>query len=176
MCGRFQSVYVVCARVRVRTCLDVATPTERFQLRLLTLIIINDELLVIIIIINNLLFGRNDQIQLTMEGKPDLAELENEVITNNWYSLGLQLKLEETDLDAIEKESTNNIQTCRRRMFSKWLNTVLHASRKQLLDALRTTAVAEIALAEKYETFILRKYHLSSMESQPKLCKWAKHV
>ena len=86
--------------------------------------------------------------------RPELAELENHVRTNKWHAVGLQLHLEENDLVAIEQEYRGNIASCRRSMFDLWLKTFPEASRKQLLDCLKSEAVAEIHMAEQYRECI----------------------
>ena len=89
--------------------------------------------------------------------RPELAELENHVRTNEWHAVGLQLHLEENDLVAIEREHHGKIASCRRSMFDLWLKTSPEASRKQLLDCLKSKAVAEIHMAEQYRECICRQ-------------------
>ena len=86
--------------------------------------------------------------------RPELAELENHVRTNEWHAVGLQLHLEQNDLVAIEREYRGDIASCRRSMFQLWLKTFPEASRKQLLDCLKSKAVAEIHMAEQYREYI----------------------
>ena len=102
-----------------------------------------------------------------MEDKPKLAELVAQVRTNKWYSLGLQLQLEDNDLEAIRLDF-HNIEDRRREMFRKWLRTVPDASRKQLLAALKTEAVAENRMAHEYEEFV---HNIISYSAQSLLCK-----
>ena len=104
---------------------------------------------------------------LQMEEKPELAELVAQVRTNKWYNLGLQLQLKDNDLEAIRLDCYN-IEDRRREMFSKWLRTVPDASRKQLLAALKTEAVAENRMAYEYETFV---HNIISYSAQSLLCK-----
>ena len=89
--------------------------------------------------------------------RPELAELENHVRTIKWHAVGLQLQLEENDLVAIEREYRGDIASCRRSMFDLWLKTFPGASRKQLLDGLKSKAVAEIHMAEQYRECICRQ-------------------
>ena len=86
--------------------------------------------------------------------RPELAELENEVRSNKWEEIGLQLGLKDSDLVAIRQQWGGNVNSCRREMFRLWLETNPKASRKQLLAALRENAVAEMYTAEQYETYI----------------------
>ena len=89
-----------------------------------------------------------------LNGRPELAELENHVRTYNWHAVGLQLHLEQDDLVAIKRECHGDIASCRRSMFDLWLKTFPEASRKQLLDCLKSDAVAEIHMAEQYRECI----------------------
>ena len=89
-----------------------------------------------------------------MKSRPEIAELDNHVRTNKWHALGLQLGLDNVELDALQFQCHGDIATCRRRMFSLWLQTKSNPSRQQLLDALRTRAVAEWYMAETYEAHI----------------------
>ena len=86
--------------------------------------------------------------------RPEIAELENHVRTNSWYALGLQLGLNNGELDALELQYRGDIATCRRKMFSLWLQTKPKPSRQQLIVVLKTEAVAEMYIAEQYESYI----------------------
>ena len=88
-----------------------------------------------------------------MEERPDLAELQNHVITTKWVNLGLQLGLRDNDLKEIELKYSD-IGDCRREMLRVWLSTSPEACRKHLLEALKTDSVAEFSIAEMYNTFI----------------------
>ena len=57
-------------------------------------------------------------------------------VTPNWYSLGLELGLPQDTLDVIEEDSGRNSNTCKRKMFSKWLLSNEDASYTSLVDAL----------------------------------------
>ena len=94
-----------------------------------------------------------------MEVIPNLSELDNHVRTNKWYALGLQLGIEDNELEAIEKHRSGDIDECRRAMFRKWLHTTSNACRKELLNALRTKAVDEIAIAKEYEKLFIKTPH-----------------
>ena len=86
-----------------------------------------------------------------MEVRPNLAELDNYVRTNKWYALGLQLGIEDKELEAIKIKFGGDIDECRRAMFRSWLNNTSNPCRKQLLDCLNRKAVDEKAIAEEYE-------------------------
>ena len=89
-----------------------------------------------------------------MDDRPELAELVENVRTNKWHELGLQLNLEDNDLVAIRRQCHHVISECRREMFSNWLTNTTDASRKQILKALKTRAVSEIYMARQYELYI----------------------
>ena len=86
-----------------------------------------------------------------MDDRPDLAELAEHVRTIHWHGLGLQLGLENDDLSSIRCSITEG---CRTEMFNSWLKKSINATRRQLLEALRSSAVAEIHMAECYEKYI----------------------
>ena len=52
--------------------------------------------------------------------KPELKDLVL-VKTTKWYNLGLQLGIEDTELDVIEENSPKDIDACKRKMFKAWL-------------------------------------------------------
>ena len=94
-----------------------------------------------------------------MELSPNLSELDNYVRTNKWYALGLQLGIEDKELEAIEKTRYGDIDQCRRAMFRIWLGTSTNPCRKELLIALRTKAVDENAIANEYEKLFIKTPH-----------------
>ena len=89
--------------------------------------------------------------------RPELAELQNQVMTIKWKTLGLQLGLNNDRLEEFSREHPGDIADCRQKMFASWLQTKPNASRQQVLDALRTEAVSEIYMAEKYEEYISKQ-------------------
>ena len=94
-----------------------------------------------------------------MNGRPKLAELQESVRTSKWYNLGIQLGLEDNDLEGIAKQNGRDVDDCRRAMFGLWLRASSKPTRKQLLYALRTKSVAEISIADEYE----RSFQANSM-------------
>ena len=52
---------------------------------------------------------------------------------NDWYSLGLQLDIEDSKLDEIQKESNNNISLAKRMMFQHWLQNDTDANKHEKL-------------------------------------------
>ena len=93
-----------------------------------------------------------------MEVCPKLSELDNYVRAHKWYALGLQLGIEDKELEEIEKHCSGDVDECRRAMFRIWLGTSSNPCRKELLIALRRNAVDEIAVAERYEKFIITSH------------------
>ena len=72
--------------------------------------------------------------------------------TTEWYDLGLQLGIEDTELEEIQSNNPKNIRTCRREMFRAWLRITSSPSYKQLVEAL--LAVGEMSEANRlYEKY-----------------------
>lgn len=67
--------------------------------------------------------------------------------TTKWYSLGLQLGIEDTELDVIEENNPKDINVCQRKMFKAWLKITPSPSYQQLVEALYT--VGEISEADR---------------------------
>ena len=96
--------------------------------------------------------------------RPELLELQNQVMIIHWEALGLQLGLENDQLVAIRQQRLGNTAACRNDMFALWLRTKPNASRQQLLYALRTNnGVAEFYMAEQYEIYILSQSNAKGM-------------
>ena len=74
------------------------------------------------------------------------------VQTKEWYDLGLQLGVEDTDLDVIQSNNPQNLRACRREMFKAWLKMTPTPTYQQLVDAL-------MAVGEVREADTLRKKH-----------------
>ena len=53
-----------------------------------------------------------------------------------WYELGLQLGVEDTELEVIEKDNRGDLKACRRNMFRAWLRITPNPSHQQLVEAL----------------------------------------
>lgn len=68
------------------------------------------------------------------------------VQTKEWYDLGLQLGVEDTDLDVIQSNNPQNLRACRREMFKAWLKMTPTPTYQQLVDALM--AVGEVREAD----------------------------
>ena len=67
--------------------------------------------------------------------RPQLKDLVL-VQTIEWYDLGLQLGIDDTELDVIEKNNRGDLKACRRNMFRAWLRITPTPSYQQLVEAL----------------------------------------
>ena len=69
-----------------------------------------------------------------------------------WYELGLQLGVEDAELEEIEKKNQGNLKACRRNMFRAWLRITPNPSYQQLVEALMTVGEGKAAdfLCKKY--------------------------
>ena len=86
-----------------------------------------------------------------LDGKLTLNELFQHVnICTKWYEFGVLLELNSAKLDAIDKDyKESNMKTLK--MFDLWLKTNPSATRKRIIDTLRTKAIGENAVAEEYK-------------------------
>ena len=64
-----------------------------------------------------------------------------------WYDLGLQLGVEDEDLDVIKRDNPGNLKACKREMFRAWLKITPNPSYQQLVEAL--TAVGDVREANQ---------------------------
>ena len=53
-----------------------------------------------------------------------------------WYDLGLQLDIDDHELDVIQKDHRGDVSACRREMFRTWLKNFPIATYQQLVQAL----------------------------------------
>ena len=69
-----------------------------------------------------------------------------------WYELGLQLGVEDAELEAIEKNNRGDLKACRRNMFRAWLRITPSPSYQQLVEALMAVGEGKEAdlLSKKY--------------------------
>ena len=99
-----------------------------------------------------------------LEEKPTLDELcEHIRIGSKWYQFGILLKLDSKKLDNIHKQPDDSTYKTLK-MFELWLDTNPHATRRQVLDALRKEVIEENTIAHKYELVVLRKCCISAGE------------
>ena len=83
--------------------------------------------------------------------KPTLDELCRHVrIDTEWYKFGVLLKLNTTKLEGIRvmNESTG-FKTVK--MFELWLSSKPTATRREIIETLRTEAIGEKTIAEDYD-------------------------
>ena len=68
-----------------------------------------------------------------------------------WYELGLQLGVDDAELEEIEKNN-RDLRACRRSMFRAWLRITPSPSYQQLVEALMTVGEGKEAdlLCKKY--------------------------
>ena len=64
-----------------------------------------------------------------------------------WYDLGLQLGVEDEELDVIKGNNTRNLRACKREMFRAWLRIAANPSYQQLVEAL--IAVGDVKEADQ---------------------------
>ena len=82
------------------------------------------------------------------EERPKMSELATVPIQPaQWYTLGLQLGLEEDVLNKIEVDHSRKHAKCKRAMFRKWLESTPSASWNDLIKAL--VQIGEEETAEK---------------------------
>ena len=90
-----------------------------------------------------------------LEEKPILDELFQHIkVYEKWYPLGILLKLNPYELNFIEYNQ-DDIDVKVAKMFRLWLNTDLHATRRQVIDALRTEVIGKNATAYNYMKTLL---------------------
>ena len=83
--------------------------------------------------------------------RPTIRELcEHVSISTNWYQFGVLLKLNATELDAIE-EMNEGTDFKIKKMFKLWLSTNPNATRREIIEALKSDDIGRSAVAEKYE-------------------------
>ena len=100
----------------------------------------------------------------------DLATLQNALyeVRDEWFTLGVHLKVETHDLRAIRAQCSNNLGECLLEMLSCWLtNTIPTPTWQTLLDALCCTAVGKPQVADK-----IRKEYLGNLLITPFVCNY----
>ena len=83
--------------------------------------------------------------------RPQLKDLVL-IQTTEWYDLGLQLGIEDAELEEIQSNNPKSVRACRREMFRAWLRITPSPSYQQLVEAL--LAVGETSKAE----YLCKKY------------------
>ena len=69
-----------------------------------------------------------------------------------WYELGLQLGVDDTELEVIKRNNPGDLEACRRESFRAWLRITPSPSYQQLVEALVTVREVREAdhLCKKY--------------------------
>ena len=89
-----------------------------------------------------------------MDVKPTLQELVSHVdVKTKWQRLGVLLKLDDQELEAIEQENPTSTADRVQKMYSLWLSSQPTATRRQLLEALKSVKALN-TLAEDYKKWI----------------------
>lgn len=89
--------------------------------------------------------------------QPTLDELLEHVdVSNEWYKVGIQLKLDSDSLSKIDSEQKDvSMKLCK--MYELWLSRTPNASRKQLLDVLKLKSIGKNTLASQYHKEICKR-------------------
>ena len=88
-----------------------------------------------------------------LDQRPTLPELTEHVnVGTEWRKVGIQLKLNPGRLNAIDVECADTDAKLSK-MYELWLSTTPDATRRQLLQVLRLSSIAEHTIASKYEEF-----------------------
>ena len=91
-----------------------------------------------------------------LNGKPSLAELCKHVsISTKWYQIGVLLEINSAKLDGIEKDCQGSDMKALK-MFEFWLSSNPSASRKQIIDTLKTKSIGENTVAEEYQKALIK--------------------
>lgn len=86
-------------------------------------------------------------------------------VRSNWYNFGLELKIEDSDLKAIQRKHLDNPDECLREVLSTWLNNSTKHTWTILANALRSKTIGHGALAveveKKHQSETKKQNHLS---------------
>jgi len=69
-------------------------------------------------------------------------------VDSDWFSIGIQLKLNHNLLKRIEADNPKSVRRCCAEMFAEWLSQDAKASWSTLVAALTSKSVAKLQLAE----------------------------
>ena len=86
-----------------------------------------------------------------LNGKPTIAELcEHIRVGTKWYTFGVLLKLDTTELDSIRvMNEDTSFKTLK--MFELWLSSKPKAMRREIIETLQKPTIAENFIAEEYK-------------------------
>ena len=76
---------------------------------------------------------------------------------NKWFSIGLGLNMEVSDLEAIRQTNRDNVDDCFMDMLKKWLRTSLRPTQSNLITVLRERTIGFNQLAEELESKSLKR-------------------
>ena len=107
-------------------------------------------------------------LEFLLNQAPSHSEVCEHAITADWYQLGIQLQLGSVDLEHIRR-LTNESEKLPR-MYEIWLNKGDSPTRRKLLIALRSNAVAQNNTAFEYETYL--KEMVSLVNLLKTFCQW----
>ena len=90
-----------------------------------------------------------------LSGKPTLSELFKHVnISTKWYQFGVLLEINSDKLNCIDKDyQESDLKALK--VFELWLSTNPSATRKQIIDTLKTESIGENTVAEKYQKTLI---------------------
>ena len=102
-----------------------------------------------------------------LSSKPTLRELRQLPVTK-WYNLGLQLEVNQGELEKIQSKHLQNDRICQTKMFGVWLRQVENPNYAKLLKALTAIGRRDIAesVCDKEGNTILAKI-ITAMQVQP---------
>ena len=86
-----------------------------------------------------------------LNGKPTIAELcEHIRVGTKWYTFGVLLKLDTTELDSI-RVMNEDTSFKALKMFELWLSSNPIAMRRDIIETLQKPTIAENFIAEEYK-------------------------
>ena len=96
----------------------------------------------------------------TLSSEPTLQEL-RQLAVSKWYSLGLQLQVNQEELEKIQLKYPRNDRICQTKMFGVWLREVENPNYQKLLTALVAIGrrnIAESVCKKKGNTLLIIIY------------------
>ena len=88
--------------------------------------------------------------------------LELHPVRAKWRDLGIALKMKQTDLDAIEKDTTGAVDRALQNMLTQWLKSDEDCTWSQIAEALDSSVVSEKKMAKSLRTKYCADYVLES--------------
>ena len=112
--------------------------------------------------------GADDGAALDMDrpiSEPKLLE-ELHSLRAKWREFGTALKMEQSDLDAIEKNAGGAVDRALQLMLTQWLKSDEERTWSQIVDALESQVVSERKLAKEIRDKHCRSYALDSKKDR----------